>query len=40
MRKGEAGPAAPVPPDRSIELVCLALIVALVTLALRIVSAV
>jgi hypothetical protein len=38
MRKGQATPAASARADRSIELVCLALIVALVTLALRIVS--
>lgn len=37
MRKGEAGPAA-AKADRSVELVCLALVVALVALALRIVS--
>ncbi|WP_283815798.1 hypothetical protein [Bradyrhizobium lablabi] len=38
MRKGEASSAASARADRSIELVCLALIVALLTLALRIVS--
>jgi hypothetical protein len=39
MRKPEAAPAtAPARADRSIELVCLALLVALVTLAARIIS--
>lgn len=38
MRKDDAGLVASARADRSIELVCLALLVALVTLALRIVS--
>jgi hypothetical protein len=40
MRKGEAVPAAAAKTDRSIELVCLALVMALVMLAARIVSVV
>jgi hypothetical protein len=38
MRKGEAVPAAVARTDRSIELVCLALALALAMLAVRIVS--
>jgi hypothetical protein len=40
MRKGKATPAAAARADRSTELVCLALVLALVMLAARIVSVV